>query len=41
MKNTEAANWTRQEFQTYFYIYCMNADYKENKGRVRNSFIKN
>ena len=31
MRNTEATNWSREEFQAYLYIYCMNADYKETK----------
>ncbi len=28
MKN-HATNWTKNEFLTYLFIYCMNADFKE------------
>lgn len=27
--------WTKQELQTYLFIYCMNADYKETKEELR------
>ncbi len=30
MKNFEV-NWSKEELQTYLFIYCMNADYKETK----------
>lgn len=27
----QATNWTKKEFLTYLFIYCMNANYKESK----------
>ncbi|MGB0881093.1 MAG: hypothetical protein ACPGTO_11060 [Polaribacter sp.] len=40
MQNTEATNWSKQEFQTYLYIYCMNADYKETKEELEMISLK-
>ncbi len=40
MKSTVKTNWTKQEFQTYLFIFCMNADYKETKEELKTISIK-
>lgn len=31
---TITTNWTKKELQTYLFIYCMNADYKETESEL-------
>lgn len=40
MNKSEVPNWSRQEFQTYLYIYCINADYKETKEELKKISLK-
>ncbi|CAM1366123.1 conserved hypothetical protein [Tenacibaculum sediminilitoris] len=39
MKNIEV-NWSKEELQTYLFIYCINADYKETKEELETISLK-
>ncbi|TDQ23927.1 hypothetical protein [Tenacibaculum caenipelagi] len=39
MKNIEV-NWSKEELQTYLFIYCINADYKETKEELEAISLK-
>ncbi|WP_299006763.1 hypothetical protein [uncultured Tenacibaculum sp.] len=39
MKNFEV-NWSKEELQTYLFIYCINADYKETKEELEAISLK-
>ena len=40
MKAAVKVNWTKKEFQTYLFIFCMNADYKETKEELKAISLK-